>query len=344
MKAPEGRTAASGPLAASADDRATSGVGPLRVAVLAGGNSAEAEVSRSSATQVAAALESRSFEVQMIELDGGCVDTLRAFAPGVVFPVLHGPPGEDGTVQGMLSMLGYPYVGSDVRGAAAAMDKHIAKAVFRDAGLPLAEDLTLPPGTDAAIGAELVRRRLPGAVAIKPRSQGSALGVAFVSVGGDVEDALQTALSYGDGVVVERFIAGREITVGVLDLHGERSRALPVIEVVVNAGEWYDYTNRYTPGRSRHIVPAEVDDEVASALKGVATAAHSALCLRDFSRADFILADDGDFVLLEVNAIPGMTPTSLYPDACRAVGIDFATLVTRLVESAARRGPNPDYS
>ena len=337
MKAPEG-----GPGASSAPDASTAdaaAAGATRVAVLAGGNSAEAQVSRSSATQVVAALEDRSFAVQMVELDDGCVDVLRAFAPDVVFPVLHGPPGEDGTVQGMLAMLGFPYVGSDVRGAAAAMDKHIAKAVFRDAGLPLAEDLTLPAGTDAAIGAQLVRQRLPGAVAIKPRSQGSALGVALVPDGGDVQDALQTALAFGDGVVVERFVEGREITVGVLDLHGEPPCALPVIEIVVGDGEWYDYTNRYTPGRSRHIVPAEVCEEVASALKGVATAAHSALCLRDLSRADFILADDGEFVLLEVNAIPGMTPTSLYPDACRAVGIDFATLVARLVQSAARRGP-----
>lgn len=339
MSPSEAGSGASSPLEAGADDRAVTDVGSMRVAVLAGGNSAEAQVSRSSATQVAAALRSRSFEVQMIELDSDCVGELRAFAPDVVFPVLHGPPGEDGTVQGMLAMLGFPYVGSDVRGAAAAMDKHIAKAVFRDAGLPLAEDLTLPAGTDPAIGAELVRQRLPGAVAVKPRSQGSALGVALVPVGGDVQDALHTALSFGDGVVVERFITGREITVGVLDPHGEPPCALPVIEIVVSEGEWYDYTNRYTPGRSRHIVPAEVCDEVAAALKGVATAAHSALCLRDLSRADFILTDDGEFVLLEVNAIPGMTPTSLYPDACRAVGIDFETLVARLVQSAARRGP-----
>lgn len=311
----------------------------MKVAVLAGGDSAEAEVSRSSAAQVAAALEGEGYDVRTIELDNACVDTLRAFNPDVVFPVLHGPPGEDGTVQGMLAMLGFPYVGSDVRGAAAAMDKHIAKALFRDAGLPLAEDLTLPAGTEAHIGAELVRQRLPGAVAIKPRSQGSALGVALVPPGGDLLEALRTALSFGDGVVVERFITGREITVGVLDLHGERACALPVIEIVVGDGEWYDYTNRYTPGRSRHIVPAEVSDDVASGLKGVAAAAHSALCLRDLSRADFILADDDDFVLLEVNAIPGMTPTSLYPDACRAAGIDFATLTTRLVQSAAKRGP-----
>ncbi|MYE23067.1 MAG: D-alanine--D-alanine ligase, partial [Gammaproteobacteria bacterium] len=142
------------------------------------------------------------------------------------------------------------------------------------------------------------------------------------------------------GVVVEQFVTGREITVGVLDLHGEPASALPVVEIIVGKGEWYDYTNRYTPGRSEHIIPAKVSDDVASALKGVAMAAHSALCLRDLSRADFILADDGGFVLLEVNAIPGMTPTSLYPDACRAAGVDFATLTARLVQSAARRGPS----
>ncbi|MXY53451.1 MAG: D-alanine--D-alanine ligase [Gammaproteobacteria bacterium] len=340
MTATAGRSGASSSPDANAGDRAARGGGSTRVAVLAGGSSAEAEVSRSSATQVAAALKGRSFDVQMIELDAGCVDVLRAFAPDVVFPVLHGPPGEDGTVQGMLSMLGFPYVGSDVRGAAASMDKHIAKAVFRDAGLPLANDLTLPAGTDAQVGAELVRQRLPGPVAIKPRSLGSGLGVTLLPDGGDVADALHTALSYGDGVVVEEFITGREITVGVLDLHDEPASALPVVEIIVGEGEWYDYTNRYTPGRSEHVIPAPVSDDVAAGLKGVAMAAHRALCLRDLSRADFILGDNDDFVLLEVNAIPGMTPTSLYPDACRAVGIDFATLTTRLVQSASRRGPS----
>ena len=126
----------------------------------------------------------------------------------------------------------------------------------------------------------------------------------------------------------------------MLDLHDEPAWALPVIEIVVAKGEWYDYTNRYTPGRSQHIVPASgARRRCFAGLKGVAAAAHSALSLRDLSRADFILADNNDFVLLEVNAIPGMTPTSLYPDACRAVGIDFATLTSRLVHSAAQRGP-----
>lgn len=306
--------------------------------MLAGGDGAEAEVSRSSAAEVAAALTERRFDVRVVELDDALVGALLEFAPDVVFPVLHGPPGEDGTVQGLLAMLRLPFVGSDVRGAAAAMDKSIARSVFRDAGLPVAEGVSLAAGTAPAEAAAAVRARFPGAgVAVKPRSQGSALGVSLVAPGGDVLAPLTAALSFGDGVLVEEFVAGREITVAVLDLDGEAACALPVIEILVGEGQWYDYRNRYTPGRSRHVVPAPLPEPLAEELREAALAAHRALCLRDLSRADFVVAGDGRFVVLEVNAIPGMTPTSLYPDACRSAGIDFPTLTERLVLSAASR-------
>ena len=308
----------------------------MRIAVLAGGASAEAEVSRSSAAGVVDALEARGQEVVVVDLGANLVDDLRAFAPDVVFPMLHGPPGEDGTVQGLLAMLGLPFVGSDVQGCAVAMDKHVAKALFRAEGLPAIEDMAIAPGSDAKTAARQVQATLGERVVVKPLRQGSALGVTPIGQGGDLVEALRAALAFGDGVLVERYAAGREITVGVLDEHGATPVALPVIEIVVAQGEWYDYQNRYTPGRSEHVVPAELPDDRLAQLQELALRAHRCLGLRDLSRADFIVGDEA--WLLEVNALPGMTPTSLYPDACRAIGIDFGELAVRLVRSAQRRG------
>lgn len=308
----------------------------LKIAVLAGGTSSEAEVSRSSAGGIAAALRTWHHEVAVIELDREVVSALRAFRPDVVFPMLHGPPGEDGTVQGLLAMLGLPFVGSGVQGCAAAMDKYLAKALFQAADLPIVDDVLIAAGTQAEAAADDVRKRLGDQVVIKPRRQGSALGVTLLPNGGDLVEPLRDALEFGGGALVERHVSGREATVGVLDEHGSRAVALPVIEVKVATGEWYDFDNRYTPGRSEHLVPAPFPQACLRRLEDYALRAHRCLGLRDFSRADFVVGDE--IWLLEVNALPGMTSTSLYPDACRAVGIDFAEVAERLVLSALRRG------
>ena len=308
----------------------------LRVAVLAGGASAEAEVSRSSAREVATALAATHDPV-LIELDNSVTARLAETAPDVVFPVLHGPPGEDGTVQGFLEILELPYVGSDVRGAAVAMDKHVAKELFRRAGLPILDDLIFGPGDEAEAVAR-VQHAFGDRVVIKPLRQGSAIGVTPLANGGDLERPLAEAFRFGDGVLVEPYFLGREITVGVLDLDGDGPLALPVIEVIVGEDEWYDYENRYAAGKSEHrIPPAGFSDELLKELQRIAVEAHTCLGLRDLSRADFIVSDAGEVMLLEVNALPGMTPTSLFPDGARAIGIAFEELVDRLVRSAWRR-------
>ena len=306
----------------------------LTVAVLAGGDSAEATVSRSSAAGVAAALERRGHRCHTVEVAADLAEQLRAIAPDVVFPMLHGPPGEDGTVQGLLAMLGLPFVGSGVQGCATAMDKHVAKALFRAEGLPVADDVLVAADSDAGCAAQAVAAKLGCRVVVKPRRQGSALGLTPLPNGGDVAGALRTALAFGEGALVERHVPGREITVGVLHEHGQPPEALPVIEIAVAEGEWYDYRNRYTPGRSEHRQPTLPAAQLAE-LQALAVRAHLCLGLRDLSRADFVV---GDLIcLLEVNTLPGMTPTSLYPDACRAHGIDFEELAERLVRSALRR-------
>ena len=310
----------------------------VRVAVLAGGDSPEAEVSRSSAGQVAQALRARYPNVELIELDAGLTRALLDFEPSVVFPVLHGPPGEDGTVQGYLEILGLPYVGSGVRGSALGMDKHAAKTLFRREGLPVLDDVLLSPDLPLDAAATLVEQRFGTRVAIKPTRQGSALGVTPLPNGGDLHAPILAARRFGDPVLVEPFVHGREITVGVLDLHGEAPVAWAAIEIVTAPDEWYDFENRYAPGKSEHVIPASLGAGVDDELRRIAIASHRALGLRDLSRADFLVTDREDIHLLEVNTMPGMTPTSLYPDGARHGGYEFEALVDALVGSALRRG------
>jgi len=307
------------------------------VAVLMGGPSAEAEVSRASAKEVATALKHRGHRAELLELDHATAEHLARLSPQAVFPALHGPPGEDGTVQGFLEILGYPYVGSGVHGSAVAMDKALAKAVFRDHDLPVADHIQLACDADAAAAAAEVESRFGSRVVVKPMGQGSAIGVTPLANGGDVLSALESALSYGGGALVEPYVLGREITVGVLDLEGESAQALPVIEIRTAGDQWYDFHNRYTVGSSEHIIPAPLSDKTNLALQEIALNAHRSLGLKDLSRADFIVTDSDDIVLLEVNTLPGMTPTSLFPDGARAIGISFPELMERLVASALRR-------
>jgi len=314
----------------------------LNVAVLMGGPSAEAEVSRMSAREVTEGLSAAGHRATSIELDRRSAPELLALAPDVVFPALHGPPGEDGTVQGFLELLGLPCVGSGVHGSAVAMDKSLAKAMFRRVGLPVAEELVVSPRADLDDAASRILETMGDRVVIKPLRQGSALGTTRMPNGGDVVDGLAEALRYGHGVLVEPFVLGREITVGVLDLHGESAVATPVIEIRTALDEWYDYRNRYTPGRSEHVIPAPLPRPVQDELQRISLAAHHVLGLRDLSRADFLVTDSDEIVLLEVNTLPGMTPTSLFPDGAKAMGIDFPTLMDRLVRSAVARGVKAD--
>lgn len=314
-----------------------------RVAVLMGGPSAEAAVSRVSAAGVAEALAGRCAEVRTLELDAACPAALEAWRPDVVFPALHGPPGEDGTVQGLLTLLGLPYVGSDVHASAVAMDKALAKQVFRAADLPLAEEVLVHADEDRAAAIGRIHSKLGERVVVKPTRQGSALGVTLVDDATGLAGALDAALALDSTVLVEERITGREITVGVLDeldAKGNVShRPHPVIEIATPEGTWYDYEHRYTAGESDHIIPARLPEPVLEDLQRIAVTAHARLGCRDLSRADFVVAEDR-IVLLEVNTLPGMTPTSLYPDGAAALGLDFPTLMARLVSNALTRGPD----
>ena len=308
------------------------------VVILQGGPSPEAEVSRSSAAGLEQALTGLARQLTRLEVDRDLAANLLALAPDVVFPALHGPPGEDGTVQGLLDLLGLPYVGSGVAASVTAMDKTLAKHSFRAADLPVAKDVVVPRGTTPAAASAMVQSALGTGVVVKPSQQGSALGVTLVDSAEALEAALELALGFGDAVLVEERLQGRELTAAVFAPTQQDAVALPLIEIVTPAHSWYDFEHRYAPGASEHLVPAPVSDAEAEAMKRIALSAHACLGCQDLSRADLILTEDGP-VLLEVNTLPGMTPTSLYPDAAKAAGLPFPQLARSLVQSALSRGP-----
>jgi len=310
-------------------------VSDIRIAVINGGHSAEADVSRSSARGVIEALKENFSSVTSVELDGNIAQSLADCNPDVVFPILHGPPGEDGTLQGFLEILGYKYVGSDVHSSAFAMDKIVAKDIFRTAGLPVAEQCVVTRDVDIAISADSILKSLGESVVVKPACQGSAIGVTLVSNANELHQALTQAFEYDPRLLVEERIMGREITVGVIDTDAG-TKPFPVIEITTPEDSWYDFAHRYTQGWSEHLMPADLPDDQAWDLQSCAVAAHQVLGCRDLSRADFVVTND-EIYLLEVNTLPGMTPTSLYPDGARGYGMEFPELVKYLVERAANR-------
>ncbi len=308
----------------------------LAIAVILGGNSKEAEVSHASGREVAHALRENYRKVSLFELQADLAKELRAAEIEVVFPVVHGSPGEDGTLQGFLETLGLPYVGSGVLASACAMDKAVAKQIFKAYGLPVAKEYMAHVHDPMPKIIQQVSQKLGKHVVVKPTCEGSGLGIGFASTHRELEQALLQAFAFNKRVLIEERILGKEITVAVLEKNGW-AEALPVIEITTPAGSWYDYAHRYTPGWSEHLLPAPLPAEQYQRVQEIAVQAHQALQCRDFSRVDFIMPEQGEPILLEVNTLPGMTPTSLYPDAARAAGLSFSELVAYLIENAWNR-------
>ncbi len=300
---------------------------PVRIAVLLGGRSAEREVSLNSGAQVARALRERGHEVVEIDpLDDDFVALLRASRADVVFIALHGRLGEDGTMQGLLEVLGLPYVGSGVLASAVAMNKVVSKHLYTQAGLKTPAYLALRRG--APIDVERITAELGPRTVVKPANEGSSVGMTIVHDPAGLADAIDLAFRHDTLLLVERFEDGVEVTVGVIG--NDEPLALPTLEIVP-ANEFYDYESKYTPGMSEHIIPARVGETSCGECQRLALGAHVALGCRGMSRSDTIVTPAGEVFLLETNTIPGMTSTSLLPDAAAAAGITFPDLCERLV-------------
>jgi D-alanine-D-alanine ligase len=301
----------------------------LKVAVIGGGPGAEREVSLSSANGIAEALRATWPDVVVLDLNGDLPGTLLREKYDVVFPALHGTIGEDGTIQGFLEILGLPYVGSGVLASACGLNKIVAKQIFRAFNLPVAREVIVEAGEPVDAAIDRIERSFPLDVVIKPVAQGSAIGVGFARTREELSEAMHAAQAFGDRILIEERISGKEVTCAVLEKpHAE---ALTTVEVRTPQGAWYDYSHRYTVGMSEHVIPADLPAARNERVKEIAVLAHQALQCRDFSRADFVVPEGGDPILLEVNTLPGMTPTSLFPDAARSVGFTLEEVARDLV-------------
>jgi D-alanine-D-alanine ligase len=301
----------------------------MKVAVLQGGRSLERGVSLRSGARVEDALNRLGHEPLMIDVGAGLVEQLIAERPDAAFVALHGPGGEDGTVQELLEILDVPYTGPGVAACARCMDKTLAKHELREAGIPtpdwFAFNATAFRELGAADALEQIEARLGFPLVVKPASGGSALGVKLVSGRDEVPEALLAAFSYDDRVLLERYVRGRELAVSVVG-----TDALPIVEAIPREGDVYDFEARYEIGRTDFVCPAELDDPTATTVTDTALRAFTTLGCSGFSRVDLMLGDDGPEVL-EVNAIPGLTDTSLLPQAAEAAGLAFEQLVERLL-------------
>lgn len=331
----------------------------MRITVLTGGATAERTVAFAGAAQVVAALRSRGHQVYVVDIASGVLsaeDETKLLVPhvgtelpdtaglagaerrmlcgglaglavvqgaDVLFPVVHGGAGEGGLLQAVLEMIGVPYTGSGPLGSALAVDKDLSKRLFRDGGVPVPEWRMTPPAEPADAAAEL-----GWPVIVKPSKQGSTVGLTLVKRKPDLAMAVAEAARWDDEVMIEQFIPGRELTVGVLG-----DEALPVGEIIPRH-ELFDYECKYTPGMSEEVFPAVLEPKIARRVQALAVAAHRALKLGGYSRIDFRLGTEGDIFCLEANNLPGMTGTSLFPQAARAAGIEYPDMCERICRLA----------
>ena len=327
----------------------------LKVAVLMGGTSAERDVSLSTGRQILASLDPAKYQVYALDtasgqkfLPPGITNAALLTTsdgetqitglpqlplvgmearPDVVFIALHGPGGEDGTVQGFLEVLGLPYTGSGVLASALAMDKAMSKRVLTAAGVTMPGGVVVRKGQPAPPG-------FPLPAIVKPSAQGSTVGMTVVREASELAAALQTAFQHGDTALVEEFVTGTEITVPVLG--NTDLEVLPIVEIVPHSG-FYDYHDKYTPGATDEIVPARLPAAVAEEARRVARLCHETLGCRGMSRTDMIADKTGTLYTLEVNTIPGMTPTSLLPRSAAAAGLSFSQLLDKLIGFALEK-------
>ncbi len=308
----------------------------MRIAVLKGGRSLERQVSLRSGARVEDALEALGHDVIPLDVGEALVRGLKETRPDVGFIALHGPGGEDGTTQELLEILGIPYTGPGVAACIRCMDKVQTKHLLRAAGIPTPDWVAFNSTAFRELGAadalEEIEERLGFPLVVKPAAQGSALGVRFAGARGDVPEALVAAFSYDDRVILERHVEGRELAVSLLD--GE---PLPVVEVRPKEEDRFNYEARYEIGRTDYVSPAEISSAETTEVNEVARGAWGVLGCAGYARVDLILAAEGAPQVLEAQAGPGLTDTSLLPMAAEAAGLAFEELVARIIELALAR-------
>ncbi|MGV8979219.1 MAG: D-alanine--D-alanine ligase family protein [Cellulomonas sp.] len=313
----------------------SSAVPSPRVVILAGGLSHERDVSLRSGRRVAEALRTAGLEVSVHDVDADLIPALAQTRPDLVWPLLHGASGEDGSIRDVLELLGLRALGTGPRQSRIAWSKPIAKTVVHRAGLATPEFVTLPQSLFRELGAsrvlDAIVSRLGLPLVVKPSRGGSALGVSYVTSAAYLPRAMVACFAYGDTALIERAVIGTEVAVSVIDT-GDGPRALPAVEIVTDGP--YDFDARYNPGRTEYFTPARLTSDLAEQVAEMAIAAHRALGLTHLSRTDLIVDESGTPQFLEVNVAPGMTETSLFPQAAEAAGRDLGDLYRELVMAA----------
>jgi D-alanine-D-alanine ligase len=302
-----------------------------RIGVLMGGMSSEREVSLMSGGAILQALLESGYNAVSVEADEILAQRLREEKIEVAFIGLHGSLGEDGSVQGLLEMMRIPYTGSGILASALAMNKAVSRQIFQQNGLPVPRSIFLAQQAEGGMDPRKIPLSLP--VVIKPCQEGSSVGVTIVSHPRDLLPAAEKAFGYGGGILVEEFIKGREIQVGILD-----EAALGAIEIVPKV-EFYNYEAKYTDGLAEHLFPAPLPEREYRKALDLGVQAHRLLGCEGGTRVDLLYREPGEFFVLEVNTLPGMTPLSLLPDIARGVGIPFPELVERILGGARLRIP-----
>lgn len=293
----------------------------MRIGVMMGGPSAERDVSLRSGKAILEALLSKGYNAVPMEVWLPTRQDLKSAGIDVAFIALHGTFGEDGQIQAILEELRIPYTGSKVKASRLGMDKIASRKLFKAARLHIPEYHVISNGTKPKQGFGMP-------VVVKPSAQGSSVGVSIIDRMEELGNAIDEAFKFGEQVLLEQFVAGKELTVGILD-----DKPLPVIQVVPKR-RYYDEVAKYTPGLTEYLCPAPISEDEAKLARQAGAKAHKALGCRSFSRVDMILSEGGDIVVLEVNTIPGMTQLSLLPKAAKAAGIDFPELCEKMLESA----------
>jgi D-alanine-D-alanine ligase len=307
----------------------------LKIGVIMGGRSAEREVSLRTGEGIYNALKEKGYDAVKIDADISLAENVKGLNIKLAFLALHGRYGEDGTVQGLMELLEIPYTGPGVLASAIAMDKVTTKKILVFEGLPTPPFLLVDrqeaqqKGLDAVAKEILAKKNLP--LVVKAPTQGSTIGITFVHQPEQLVPALEEAFNYDPRALVEEFVTGTEVTASILG--NKEPVALPLIEIVSATGV-YDYEAKYTVGMSDHIIPPRIPAEQQEKIKDLALKTYLALGCRGLSRVDFIITEAGEPYILEVNTLPGMTETSLFPDAARAAGIEFPDLAEKLVQLA----------
>ncbi len=301
-----------------------------KILVLMGGYSEEREVSLRSGAAVLNALKNIGYDAAALDLKGNSVQAIADYNPDLVFIALHGKDGEDGTVQGLLEIMGIPYTGSGVTSSAIGINKVLTKKILIYEGIPTAAFAILKKKDLSSREQELksLLENIGLPMVIKASTQGSSIGTFIVRQESDVLTTIEAAFEYDSEVLVEKFIDGTEVTSTVIG--NDFTQVLPLIEIT-SANEFYDYESKYTPGKCNHIIPARVSEEIQEKIAKLTERVYQAIGCRGYSRVDFIIDKDGNPYVLEINTLPGLTEMSLVPDAARAAGISFEELVERIV-------------